>query len=75
MWRWLVVLGDEQIDARRVRQASGPGALGAPLRGDPAGELAQILDGVHAEIADPFDQSMQYLDGGLGVGQRAMVRA
>ena len=37
-------------------------------------ELAQILDGVHAEIADPLDQPVQHVHGGLGVGQRAMVR-
>ena len=67
------MLGDEQIDPRRRRQAGGPGSLGTPLRGDPAGELGKVLDGVHAEIADPFEQSMQYLDGCLGVGERASV--
>ena len=36
-------------------------------------ELGQILDGVHAEIADPFEQTVQYVDRRLGIGQRAVV--
>ena len=59
------MLGDEQVDPGLLGQVGGPGPLGAALGRDPAGELAQVLDGVHAEVADPLHQPVQHVDGGL----------
>ena len=69
----LVVLGDEQVDPGPLRQVGGPGPLGPALRRHPPAELRQVLDGLHTEVAHPFDQSVQHVDGGLGVGQGPMV--
>ena len=39
-----------------------------------AGEREQLLEGLHAEVADPLQQRVQHLDGGPRVGQRAVGR-
>ena len=49
-------------------------SLAALLRRDPRGERDQLLDTVHTEVAEPFHQPVQHVDGGIGVGQGTVVR-
>nr|BFE88643.1 hypothetical protein GCM10020093_112440 [Planobispora longispora] len=48
--------------------------LAALLRRGRADEARQLLQGVHAEGARPFQQRVQHVHGGPGVGQRAVAR-
>ena len=69
----LAALVDEQVDAGQVRQGLGEVALAALRGGDPRGEGAQLVERVHAQVAEPLDQPVQHVDGGPRVGQRAVV--
>ena len=63
----------EDVDARQRRQVLGEEPLAA-LRGrDARGVARQLLEGVDAEVADPFEQPVQHVDGGAGVVEGAVV--
>ena len=63
----------EQVDARAVGELLGQVALAALAGGDPRREGLQLLERLHAEVAEPLDQAVQHVDGGPGVGQGPVV--
>jgi hypothetical protein len=69
----IFVFGDEEIHARLIGQICCPGALRAPLRRHPPSELLEVLNGVHAEIAHPLDQTVKHVHGGPRVDQGTVI--
>ena len=64
----------KQVDARKVRHRVGQMPFAALLWGDHAGERAQLVEGVHPEAAEPFEQHVQDVDGGTRVVECAVRR-
>lgn len=63
----------EQVDAGGVRQLLGQVPLLPLRRGDLALPECELLDGVHAGVAEPLQQPVQDVDRGPGVGEGAVV--
>ena len=65
----------EQVHPRRGRHGPGEVAVAAltlrrPVRSGVADQRQQLLEALDPEVADPFEQVVQHLDGGARVGQR-----
>src|SRR5206468_5457109 len=63
----------EQVHAGGARQPVGQVDLLEVGVGAGGGELDQVLQGEHAEAAGPFQQAVEHVDGGPGVGQGAVA--
>jgi len=67
----LVVL--EDVDPRQRRQTVSEEPLAALGRGDPRRVARQLLEGVHTEVADAFEETVQDVDRGARVVQGPVV--
>ena len=63
----------EEVDAGRVGEPLGEVPLASLGRADPRRERRQLLQGVHAETAEPLHQAVQDVHRGSGVGQGPVV--
>ncbi len=63
----------EEVDPRRVRELLGEVALAALRGGHARAEGLQLLEGLHAEVAEPLHEAVQDVDRGAGVGERPVV--
>ena len=73
----LVVRTAEEVDPRCRGHVPGEHALAPlarrrPVGGRLAGQREQLLEALHAEVADAFEQAVQHLDRGPGVGERTV---